>query len=89
MHERMTAIVCEVANGFRQYHRFREQRIGAGCSVRCAPGRVGTAAGLQPPPPQKKKIEIKKKSCVDTIISNVLRDLPFNRNQPLKSADDL
>ena len=25
---------------------------------------------------------------VDTIISNVLHDLPLSRNQPLKSADD-
>jgi hypothetical protein len=26
---------------------------------------------------------------LDSIIQNVLRDLPFRRNQPLKSADDV
>jgi hypothetical protein len=43
-------------------------------------------AGLQHPPnPRKPK---KKTDIVDIMISKVLRDLPFNRNQPLKSADD-
>jgi hypothetical protein len=40
-----------------------------------------------PPPPQM-EIKTKNTDFVDTIISNVLRDLPFSRNQPLKSADD-
>jgi hypothetical protein len=30
----------------------------------------------------------KNTDFVDTIVSKVLRDLPFSRNQPLKSADD-
>jgi hypothetical protein len=35
------------------------------------------------------KIEIKTTYFGNTIISNVLRDLPFSRNQPLKLAEDL
>jgi hypothetical protein len=35
------------------------------------------------------QIEIKKKTNFeDTVISNVLRDLPFNQNHPLMSADE-
>jgi hypothetical protein len=34
------------------------------------------------------KAEILKPDFVHTMISNVLRDFPFCRNQPLKSADD-
>jgi hypothetical protein len=49
----------------------------------------GRAAGLQPPP-QTPKTEIKKKKTgfVDIMISNLFREFPFSRNQPLKSADD-
>jgi hypothetical protein len=40
-------------------------------------------------PPQNPTTEIKKKTdVIDIVISNVLRDLSFSRNQPLKSADD-
>jgi hypothetical protein len=47
-------------------------------------------AGLEPPPPPKHpKPKLKKTDFVDTMISNVLRDLPFSRNKPLKSTDDL
>jgi hypothetical protein len=35
------------------------------------------------------QIEIKKTVFLDKMVSRVLRDLPFNRNQPLKTADDL
>jgi hypothetical protein len=42
------------------------------------------AAGLQPPNPPKPKL---KKNCIYYDIK-ILRDLPFSRNQPLKSADD-
>jgi hypothetical protein len=38
--------------------------------------------------PQTPKIEIKKKQFFLDMISQVLCDLPSNRNQPLKSADD-
>jgi hypothetical protein len=41
------------------------------------------AAG--PPSPQNRN---KKKDFIDTMVSKVLRDLLFSRNQPLKSADD-
>ena len=35
------------------------------------------------------KLKLKKNTdFVDITISKVLRDLPFSRNQPLKSADD-
>lgn len=42
--------------------------------------------GLQPPT----QIEVLKKDrfSVDTMISIVLRDLPFRQNQPLKTTDD-
>jgi hypothetical protein len=37
------------------------------------------------PPPYKLK---KKADFADTMVSNVSSDLPFSRNQPLKSADE-
>jgi hypothetical protein len=44
------------------------------------------AAGLQPSQiPQNRNL--KSADFVD-MISSLLRDLPFSRNQPLKSADD-
>jgi hypothetical protein len=47
----------------------------------------GGAAGLQPPQtPQIRNF--KNTDFVYITISIVLRDLPFSRNQPLKSADD-
>ena len=39
-------------------------------------------------PAKLRKSKLKKKKNVDTITVNVLRHLPFRRNQPLKSADD-
>ena len=46
----------------------------------------GCVAGLQAPLP---KAKLKKKTdFVDNVISKVLRDLPFNLNHPLISADD-
>jgi hypothetical protein len=52
------------------------------------PGRgegVGEAAGMHP----TTKIEIKKNAYfVDTIILNVVRDLSYSQNQPLKSAGE-
>ena len=46
----------------------------------------GKAAWANPPKPPK--IEIKKKIGFVDIISKLLHDLPFSRNQLLKSADD-
>jgi hypothetical protein len=41
------------------------------------------------PPPNSQNINLKKKTgFVDIMISNLCRDFPFPRNQPLKSADD-
>jgi hypothetical protein len=54
--------------------------------IRCAPkDRAVGAAG--PQTPQNRNLKKKSTDFVDTI-SEVLRDLPFSRNQPLKSADD-
>jgi hypothetical protein len=49
--------------------------------------RGGGVTGLQPSlnPPKPK---FKKTYFVGVMISNVLRDVPFSRNQPLKSAGD-
>jgi len=41
--------------------------------------------GCSPQTPQNRNF--KNKDYVDTMLSEVLRDLPFSRNQPLKSAD--
>jgi len=38
--------------------------------------------------PHSPNIEIKKKSFVDMMLSNVLCDLPFSQTQPLKLADE-
>jgi hypothetical protein len=47
----------------------------------------GGAAGLQhPQTPQNRNL--KNTDFVDIVISKVLRDFPFSRNQPLKSADE-
>jgi hypothetical protein len=41
-----------------------------------------------PPPPQKSP-NVKDKCYIDTMLSNLRRDLPFSRHQQLKSANDL
>ena len=48
----------------------------------------GGVAGLQPYPQNPQDRNLKKTDFVDIMISKVSRDLPFSRNQPLKSADD-
>jgi hypothetical protein len=50
---------------------------------RGAPNGGCRAAAPTPPKPK-----FKKRDFVDIVISSVLRDFPFSRNQPLKSADD-
>jgi len=52
------------------------------------------AAGLQPPPPPPPPpppsiLEFKNADFVNTIMSKVLRDLPFSQKRPLKSDDEL
>jgi hypothetical protein len=49
------------------------------------PKRGGGAARLLRSKPAKLKF---KKHFIRNMISKVLRDFPFSRNQPLKSADD-
>jgi hypothetical protein len=44
--------------------------------------------GCRPPPPPHQKRNLKNADFVDTILSKVVRDLRFNLNQPMKSADD-
>jgi hypothetical protein len=39
-------------------------------------------------PPQTLQNRNLKTNFIDMVISKVLRDIPFSRNQPLKSADD-
>jgi hypothetical protein len=46
------------------------------------------AAGLQPPTKPLQNRNLKNTYFVDIMISKVLRDLHFSRNQTLKSADD-
>jgi hypothetical protein len=51
--------------------------------------RGGGGGGCRAAARQTPKTEILKKTdFVDIMISKVLRDFPFSRNQPLKSADD-
>jgi hypothetical protein len=51
-----------------------------------APKGVGGCRAAAPQKPQN--WNLKYTDFVDTMISRVLRDFPFSRNQPLKSADD-
>jgi hypothetical protein len=44
--------------------------------------------GCSPPPQIPQNPSLKNTDFVDSMIPNVLHDLPFSRNQPLKSADD-
>jgi hypothetical protein len=46
----------------------------------------GACRAAAPQTPQNRNLE--NTDLVDTVISKVLRDLPFSRNQPLKSADE-
>jgi hypothetical protein len=57
------------------------------CVVAGAHPREGGrgAAGAAAPPPNP---NLKDTDFVDIMMSKVLRDFPFSRNQPLKSADD-
>jgi hypothetical protein len=47
--------------------------------------RGGGCRAAAPQTPQKLNFKI---DFIDIMVSEVLRDLPFSRNQPLKSADD-
>jgi hypothetical protein len=56
------------------------------CLPRARP-RWGGCQAAAPPNPQKRNL--KDTDFVDIMISKVLLDFLFSRNQPLKSADDL
>jgi hypothetical protein len=49
--------------------------------------KEGGLPGCSPPQTPKNK-NLKNTDFVDIVISKVLPDLPFSRNQPLKSADE-
>jgi hypothetical protein len=49
-------------------------------------GRAQGGAAAWPAHPQSR--DLKNRDFVDIMISEASRDLPFSRNQPLKSADD-
>jgi hypothetical protein len=97
-HHRPTDYATDTANGFAnsvsciisEVHTklATEGHIINNCCIHCtSQGRTQWgAAGLQPPQtPQNRN---KNTHFVDITISNVICDLPFSRNQPLKSADD-
>jgi hypothetical protein len=69
-------------------YKIKNVKVGAAC--RTYPGRAhrkdGGPPGCSPPKPPKLKFS-KHRFCRYYDIK-VLRDFPFNRNQPLKSADD-
>jgi hypothetical protein len=46
-------------------------------------------AGPLPSPQNPQNRNLKNTDFVDIVMSKVLRDSPFSRNQPVKSADDL
>jgi hypothetical protein len=48
--------------------------------------RVHGSPAAPPETPQNRSL--KNTDFEDIMMSDVLRDLPFSRNQPLKSADD-
>jgi hypothetical protein len=50
--------------------------------------RGGGCRAAGPPPQIPENLNLKNTDFVDVVISKVLRDLPFRRRQPLKSADD-
>jgi hypothetical protein len=49
--------------------------------------RGGCRAAARQPPQIPQNLNLKNTNFVD-MVSKVLRDLPFSRNQPLKSAND-
>jgi hypothetical protein len=58
-------------------------------TLRDSMGRIQGCGGggLQPDSPFLNS-KFKKHRFSNTMVSKVLRDLPFSQNQPLKSADD-
>jgi hypothetical protein len=48
----------------------------------------GCLLGFSPPPQTPQNRNLKNTAFIYFMISKVLRDFPFSRKQPLKSADD-
>jgi hypothetical protein len=73
-------------------YRTTQHRLKTAIRVVVAVSRGATKAGISgySPPPTKppQSRNLKNTDFVDIMIPKVLRDLPFSRNQPLKSADD-
>jgi hypothetical protein len=64
----------------------RELRLSCpGANTRLGGG--GWLPGYSPPS-KPQKVNLKNTDFVETLVSDVSRDLPFSRNLPLKSADD-
>jgi hypothetical protein len=57
------------------------------CSISKRQGRTHRGAAA-PPPKTPQNRNLKPTDIVDIMTSKVLRDLPFSRNQQLKTADD-
>jgi hypothetical protein len=66
--------------------RINKRGVRRGAPTKGAPKGGGGAAELQPPKTLKPKF--KKTDFCRYYDIKLLRDLPFSRNQPLKSADD-
>jgi hypothetical protein len=58
-------------------------KVGYVDKITGAPKGGGGVPGCKPPQTNQNR-NLKNKDFVDIMISNVLRDFPFSRNQPLK-----
>ena len=57
---------------------FANQNTDSMWQEKCTQG--GVVAGLQPPPPNPSRSQLRKADFVDMITSEVLLDLPFSRS---------
>jgi hypothetical protein len=69
----------------RVTHTHIYTKLWAGCNQGRTQGEGGCLAPTPNQTPQHRNL--KNTDFVDKIILNILRDLPFRRNQPLESAD--
>jgi hypothetical protein len=77
-----TEVFFKKTNAFNE--KFCELFIN---ETRCSP--KGGLPGCSPPPPRNRQNRnLENTDFTDIIISGLLRDFPFSRNQPLKSVDD-
>jgi hypothetical protein len=84
-------LVCKLTYGIAQELAGADLYMnGYGIILASARGSPkGVAAGLQPPPPPNaQNRNLKNTYFAYIMISRVLRDLPFSRNQPLKLSND-